>query len=198
MPQLQINQGPQDALLYDNTKSYFTNTGYQRTSNFQVEYRDIDPQNSGKQLGTTVQFVIPKAADLLGCTDLMVDFNEVNSRVEGAVASWVECLGYAMIEKVVFSIGPNDIETITGEQLYIQNELMRGNNSRFDKIIGKTSRPAVETESASTVGSMTHTTMQHTTYGGKNLNPDSATGYVTDVPNHRIISSPTGCLSPCL
>jgi hypothetical protein len=190
MPQLQINQGPQDALLYDNTKSYFTNTGYQRTSNFQVEYRDIDPQNSGKQLGTTVQFVIPKAADLLGCTDLMVDFSECTREVSGAVASWVECVGYAMIEKVVFSIGPNDIETITGEQLYIQNELMRGNNSRFDKIIGKTSRPAVETESASTAESMTHTTMQHTTYGSV-LDPNSTTGYVTDVPNHRIIHTPT-------
>ena len=40
MPQLQINQGPQDALLYDNSRSYFTNVGYVRTSNFQVEYRD--------------------------------------------------------------------------------------------------------------------------------------------------------------
>ena len=31
MPQLQINQGPQDALLYDNTRSYFTNVGYNST-----------------------------------------------------------------------------------------------------------------------------------------------------------------------
>ena len=46
MPQLQLNQGPQDALLFDNTKSYFTNVGYQRTSNFQMELRDVDPQNT--------------------------------------------------------------------------------------------------------------------------------------------------------
>lgn len=58
MPQLQINQGPQDALLYDNTRSYFTNVGYVRTSNFQTEYRDVEPQKSA-QLGSTVQFVIP-------------------------------------------------------------------------------------------------------------------------------------------
>ena len=93
MPQLQINQGPQDALLYDNTKSYFTNVGYTRTSNFQVEYRNIDPQNSGKQLGTTVQFVIPKAADLLGCTDLMVDFADCIYSHPGSVTAWVECIG---------------------------------------------------------------------------------------------------------
>ena len=68
MPQLQINQGPQDALLYDNTRSYFTNVGYVRTSNFQVEYRDTDSQNTAN-FGTTVQYVIPKAADLLGPVD---------------------------------------------------------------------------------------------------------------------------------
>jgi len=62
MPQLALNQGPQDALLYDNSRSYFTNVGYVRTSNFQVEYRDIDPQNAA-MLGSTVNFVIPKAAD---------------------------------------------------------------------------------------------------------------------------------------
>ena len=76
MPQLQLNQGPQDALLFDNTKSYFTNVGYQRTSNFQMELRDVDPQNAAN-LGQTVSFIIPKAADLLGPIDLMINFNSV-------------------------------------------------------------------------------------------------------------------------
>ena len=61
MPQLQINQGPQDALLYDNSRSYFTNVGYLRTSNFQVEYRNVDSQNAAG-FGSTVQYVIPNAA----------------------------------------------------------------------------------------------------------------------------------------
>lgn len=69
-PQLQLNQGPQDALLYDNNRSYFTNVGYVRTSNFQVEYQDISP-SSTPQLGGEVTFTIPKAADLLGPVDLM-------------------------------------------------------------------------------------------------------------------------------
>ena len=78
MPQLQINQGPQDALLYDNTRSYFTNVGYVRTSNFQVELRDIEAQNNA-QLGSTAQYVIPKAADLLGPLDLIAEFNSADS-----------------------------------------------------------------------------------------------------------------------
>ena len=74
MPQLQINQGPQDALLYDNTRSYFTNVGYVRTSNFQMELRDVPSQNTAA-LGSTVHYVIPKSADLLGPVDLLVEFS---------------------------------------------------------------------------------------------------------------------------
>ena len=51
--------------MYDNSKSYFTNVGYVRTSNFQVEYRKVQSQNS-PAFNSTVQYVIPKAADLLG------------------------------------------------------------------------------------------------------------------------------------
>ena len=89
-PQLQLNSGPQDALLYDNTRSYFTNVGYVRTSNFQMELRDIDPQNTAS-LGGTVNFVIPKAADLLGPCDLMVEFNKVSAgpTTSGHVWGWV-------------------------------------------------------------------------------------------------------------
>ena len=145
MPQLQINQGPQDALLYDNSRSYFTNVGYSRTSNFQIELRDVDPQNTA-QLGSTVQFVIPKAADLLGPVDLLVKFNKAASTagVADQVKAWVETVGYAMIEKVTFSIGSHDIESITGEQLNIINELMKSDEMRLGRdTIMKTGRPAV-------------------------------------------------------
>jgi len=136
---LQLNQGPQDALLYDNTRSYFTNVGYVRTSNFQIEYRDVDAQNQA-QLGTTVQYVIPKAADLLGPVDLVCELDcEANRDSTGALdaagelawAAWVDEVGFAMIEKVTFSVGSNDIETVTGEQLQLINELMKSDETRL-------------------------------------------------------------------
>ena len=140
MPQLQINQGPQDALLYDNTRSYFTNVGYVRTSNFQVEYRNVDSQNA-PQFGSTVQYVIPKAADLLGPVDLRIKIPEptdcgvLNTAITKsgtrAYTQWVDELGFAMIEKVTFSVGSNDIETITGEQMQIKNELMTSDEQRL-------------------------------------------------------------------
>ena len=144
MPQLQLNQGPQDALLFDNTKSYFTNVGYQRTSNFQMELRDVDPQNAAN-FGQSVSFIIPKAADLLGPVDLMIDFNTAvkpdatltaynsSSLPPGQAVfwGWVDNVGYAMIEKITFAVGSHDVEVLTGESLNIINELMRSGSSRY-------------------------------------------------------------------
>ena len=145
-PQLQINQGPQDALLFDNNRSYFTNVGYVRTSNFQMELRDVDPQNAAN-LGATVQFVIPKAADLLGPVDLHVEMAQPTSASLAGVGAhstwgWVETLGYAMIDRITFSVGSHDVEVLTGEHLNIMNELMRDDKSRFGyHQIGKTGKP---------------------------------------------------------
>ena len=143
MPQLQINQGPQDALLYDNSKSYFTNVGYVRTSNFQMELRDVDPQNSA-DFGSTVQFVIPKAADLLGPVDLTMNL-KCDSAGTNSLGAWVESVGFAIIDKVTFSVGSHDIETVTGDQLNIANELMRPDDVRLGvHTVLKTGRSATK------------------------------------------------------
>ena len=148
MPQLQINQGPQDALLYDNTRSYFTNVGYVRTSNFQMELRDVQPVSQA-QFGSRVDYVIPKSADLLGPIDLIVDLNAAETPTGtsatnmGNYSAWVESLGYAMIEEMSFMIGSHTVEKITGDQMNIMNELMKGDNQRQHKLIGKTGRSAI-------------------------------------------------------
>lgn len=131
--QMYLNQGPQDQLLYCADRSYFTNTGYTCTTNFQTEFRDVDPVSTAK-LGGTARFIIPKAADLLGHVDLLATVNPatgggvLTSAAAGKTSSmayWVNKLGFAMIEKVTMTIGSNLIEEITGEQLDIINELMR-------------------------------------------------------------------------
>ena len=150
-PQLQLNQGPQDALLYDNSRSYFTNVGYTRTSNFQMELRDVDPQNT-PNLGATVNFVIPKAADLLGPCDLMIEFNKSTAAPGSNKAwGWVESVGHAMLEKITFSVGSHDVEVLTGEHLNIINELMRTDEHRYGfKKTLKTGRPLVRSNLAGT------------------------------------------------
>ena len=168
MPQLQINQGPQDSLLYDNTRSYFTNVGYVRTSNFQLELRDVDSQN-GANLGTTVQFVIPKAADLLGPCDLMIDFNEANhTGVASTYAAWVESVGLAMLERITFSVGSHDVETLTGDQLNIMNELMRSDEQRlgYNQIL-KTGRAPVEYQLNDATGATATVALSDTGVGSR-------------------------------
>lgn len=151
-PQLQLNQGPQDALLFDNTRSYFTNVGYVRTSNFQMELRDVDAQNT-PTLGGTVNFVIPKAADLLGPTDLCIEFDKAGNYPgsadgttnTGEIWGWVESVGFAMIDKITFSVGSHDVETLTGDHLNIMNELMRDDKHRYGFAQQlKTGRPLVQ------------------------------------------------------
>ena len=148
LSQMALNTGAQDGLLIDNSKSYFTSTGYVRSSNFQMELRDVEPQNT-PNLGGTATFIIPKAADLLGSLDLMVHFdiladNALDSLPDSTFVGWVESLGFAMIEKLDFQVGSHSIEVLTGEDLNIMNELMRGETSRagFHQIL-KTGRPLV-------------------------------------------------------
>lgn len=143
--QLGFNSDAASALLNDNSKSYFTNVGYVRTSNFQVEYMDVEPQNTA-QLGNTVTYVIPKAADLLGPVDLIVEFEQptkTNLDKEKTYWSFVESVGYAMIEKITFKVGTTEVESISGDQLYIMNELMKADEARLHKTIGKTGLGAV-------------------------------------------------------
>ena len=177
MPQLQINQGPQDALLYDNTRSYFTNVGYVRTSNFQMELRDVPPQNNAA-LGSTVHYVIPKSADLLGPVDLLVDFHDATpaagasatvtggatGTAVGNYASWVESLGFAMIDEMQFSIGSHVVETISGDQMNIINELMKGDTQRQGKNIGKTGRSGIVLDVAETAVATTSGTAGNPAY----------------------------------
>lgn len=148
--QLQINQGPQDALLYDNSRSYFTNQGYSRTSNFQVELKDLN-STSQAGWGQSIRFPITKSGDLLGPCDLLMNFT--HTELEAAMGStyvtndcsvaWVEALGFAMIRRVKFEVGTMTVEEISGDQMYIQNELMKDQHHRLGvHTIAKTGRPA--------------------------------------------------------
>ncbi len=153
---MHFNTGPQDGLLQDVLRSYFKNIGYTRTAPFSYELRDVDPV-VGANLGQNVTFNIPKAADLLGNVDLMIDLKQADTSgitvgsssgqmpaADAAFWGWVDHLGYAMIEKMTLQIGTHDIETITGEEMNIQNELMKSdlNTHGYNQIL-KTGRPLV-------------------------------------------------------
>ena len=143
---LALNSGPHDPLLTDNNRSYFTNVGYTRTANHQVNYVDVDPCVCS-QLGGTLQFNLPKAGDLLGPVDLVVEFHlpeDVGESGFGCVAGWVESLGHALVDYIEFSLNNTKIERISGEQMHITQELMSSEDRRHGtKQVLKTGRPLV-------------------------------------------------------
>jgi hypothetical protein len=138
--------GPAAGLLFDSGNSVFTNQGYTRHAPFELEVRDIDPVTNAN-LGNTVNWIIPKAADLIGPVDLMIDFNNASdggSMPANSAWGWVDSVGYAMIEKITFLVGSHEVEVLRGEELNIMNELMTTDRNRkgFKQIL-KTGQPLV-------------------------------------------------------
>lgn len=131
--QMSFNTGPQDAMLLDSGRSYFSNVGYVRTSNYAQEFKDIQPTNTAG-FGTTVYWTIDRSADLLGSLDLMCDFDL--KAATSTTGNWcVDGLGYAMIDKITFTVGTNDIQEIDGEWLYMENALMRDKDFKYDDLV---------------------------------------------------------------
>jgi hypothetical protein len=116
-----LNQGVEDQLLFDPSKSYFVDPGYTRTSNIQMELVDVESVNSAAP-GQTVQFLLPPNGDVLGALDLSFQFNTAMTAVDSH-AAWVESVGYALIDYVEFTVGSTVLERPTGDQMYIMNEL---------------------------------------------------------------------------
>jgi len=131
-----LNQGVEDQLLFDNSKSYFVDPGYQRTSNFQMELVDVERVNNAS-LGQTIQFLLPQNGDLLGSMDLAFAFNKPTVTDVNHTYSWVESVGYAMIDYAEFTVGSTVLQRVSGDQLYIMNELKQ-KNARQSTQVGTT------------------------------------------------------------
>ena len=196
---MQLNQGPQYALLYDNNRSYFTNVGYVRTSNFQIEYQDNSSQGGVGDFGQTLTFVIAKAADLMGPVDLVLDVDAASTpglAVDAATSSaatvgsggwaFVDEVGFAMIERATLSIGSNDIETLTGEQMQLRNELMTSDEMRLGyETVGKMGRQTGTITADNSVASKYRTRfISHVT---ASTTHSTATPATVVTPRHRLI-----------
>ena len=140
-----FNQGPQDSLLFDGRNSFFSNVGYSRSSNFAMEYADLDPSGAPAKLGHEVRFDLDRIGDLVGNVDLRVSvvgtapsgvFDAPPSYPGGDVLnSLTDGAGFAMIEYVQLKVNDNEIEKIDGEMLYIMNQLHRDPQNRYRQII---------------------------------------------------------------
>ena len=156
---------PQQGLLVDPSKTLFSYSGYVKTGDFQIEYQDMEEHGQDAKLGNTCVFKIDKNGSMLGKLDLIVQFDKADdlpsSSSEVGSVAWVEALGYAMIEKAELYIGSNYlVETITGDQMYILNELAREPDKKLLTYMGYTGRSvceAVVDDGTNTAAGMTQT-----------------------------------------
>lgn len=151
-----FNNGTEDALLLDGSRSVLTYGGYVRVADHAIEYKDVDSHIT-PNLGNTLEFIIPKAADLLGCCDLMLEFAQpTHTPGANTYAAWVESIGFAMIDKIEFTVGSHIVETLSGDHLNIMNELMKRPEQKLgNKLIGKTGDSAVKLMLNATTGNTT-------------------------------------------
>ena len=148
---MQYNVGAQDRLLQDPSNSLFVHPGYTKTSLAQQSISDLRPVQDSKYFGNVVKWNIPQMADLLGPIDLMLELNEAMTKKSGdadttyddTYVGWVETMGYAMIDYATLSIGQNEIERITGDQMQIMNELMSSDKGKQVQTVGTTGRSLV-------------------------------------------------------
>ena len=148
---MQYNVGAQDRLLQDPSNSLFVHPGYTKTSLAQQSISDLRPVQDSKYFGNVVKWNIPQMADLLGPIDLMLELNEAMTKKSGdadttyddTYVGWVETMGYAMIDYATLSIGQNEIERITGDQMHMMNELMSSDKGKQVQTVGTTGRSLV-------------------------------------------------------
>ena len=115
-----VAKGGQDIYLICNPQVSFFKKVYKRHTNFSIEYHkfflDSDPE-----FGKPNRVTIPKRGDLIKNLYLHIELPDLTPN--GDSVSYVNFIGYNMIEYIELHIGGSLIDKQTGEWLYIWNEL---------------------------------------------------------------------------
>jgi hypothetical protein len=132
-----VATGRQDIYLTGNPQTTFFKQVYRRHTNFSIESQRI-PFETGVEFNKLITTTIPRNGDLL--TQLMLEISlpqitpngpiipssscDVPVDVSGTVfTSWVNGIGYAMIDYVSIQFGSQEIDRLYGEWLYIWSKL---------------------------------------------------------------------------
>lgn len=138
-----VSLGRQDVYLSGNPQTTFFKQVYRRYTNFSVETQRI-PFETDPNFGKLVSITIPRNGDLLGqlwldirlprvdasgaetftgCSGANTGLAPINTQNTTPTYSWVNGVGYAMIDYVSIQIGQQEIDRHTGEWLYLWSRL---------------------------------------------------------------------------
>jgi hypothetical protein len=133
---LQINaKGPEDQYLYGVPKTTNFKKVFMQTTNFASDYYKIsDNQFLGIDFGAVVKMKIPHIGDLIGGLYLEIKLQDIIRKQQfiniddtftfsPQFTSYINGVGFNIIEYAKLSINGVTIETLTGESIFISNEL---------------------------------------------------------------------------
>jgi hypothetical protein len=132
-----VATGRQDVYLTGNPQTTFFKQVYRRHTNFSIESIRI-PFETGVEFNKLITTTIPRSGDLL--TQLMLEISLPQITPNGPIipssacdlpvdisgttyTSWVNGIGYAMIDYVSIQFGAQEIDRLYGEWLYIWSKL---------------------------------------------------------------------------
>lgn len=129
---------PEDKLATDESVSLHVDQGYVRTASRGTELIDLEPYTGGTpQFGAKTTFQLDAVGDLLADVMLGISFDASVSAHGSAdhYGAVVQNAGYMIFEKIEFEVNSRIIETLTGQEMYLYNELTKKDEYRADYIV---------------------------------------------------------------
>ena len=116
-----VAKGGQDVYFICNPQISFFKKVYKRHTNFSCEFQKYQfPSNL--DFGKTITYTIPRKGDLIKNIFLQFELPSLVSE-DRKDCSYVNYIGYALIEYVEIYVNTQKIDRLTGEWMYIYNEL---------------------------------------------------------------------------
>jgi hypothetical protein len=140
-----VLKGQFNNILFDNPKISFFNYAYKKHTNFAMENIKHDFFNSPSMLNnmhdggdyTVILDGNKSDIDLLSNISLVFELPAIYSS-DKYKFKWIDNIGCMIIKKASIKIDSSEIENITGEWLYVLNELTTTNKESFNNMTGKT------------------------------------------------------------
>ena len=117
-----VAKGGQDVYFICNPQMSFFKKVYKKHTNFAIEYQKYQFEST-LDFGKSTTFTIPRQGDLIKNMFLQFTLPDLISS-DGKDSSYVNYIGYALIEYIEIYINTQKIDRLTGEWLYIYNELI--------------------------------------------------------------------------
>ena len=131
-----VAKGGQDVYFICNPQISFFKKVYQRHTNFSIEYQKFQ-LDTFMDFGTTTRYTIPRQGDLIKNLFFQFELPTLTS-TDSKTCSYVNYIGYSLIEYVELYINTQKIDRLTGEWMYIYNELSvkEGKKRGYNEMVG--------------------------------------------------------------